>query len=238
MRVLVLGGTGATGRLVVNQLIKRNISTRVVIRNSAKIPKELEKHPLLEIITGNITEFSELEIGSIVQDCDAVVSCLGHNISFKGMFGNPRNLVSDSIKAICEVIQKNAQEKVKLVLMSTTGFTNTFSGEVNSIGEKIILSLLKLLLPPHRDNMKAATYLIKEIGNDNEKISWVSVRPDSLIDAEEESPYTVHSSPIRSPLFDAGKTSRINVSHFMAELLVGEELWEKWDHQTPVIYNT
>jgi hypothetical protein len=53
--------------------------------------------------------------------------------------------------------------------MSTTAYTNTLSGEKNSIGERIIISLLMFLLPPHRDNVKAANYLINEIGKQDEK---------------------------------------------------------------------
>ncbi len=40
-----------------------------------------------------------------------------------------------------------------------------------------------------------------------------------------------------APILNAGKTSRINVGHFMAELATDEVLWKKWVYQTPVIYN-
>jgi hypothetical protein len=59
----------------------------------------------------------------------------------------------------------------------------------------------------------------------------------TLINEVEVSEYTVHPSPLRSPIFDAGKTSRINVADFMVSLLKDKELWEKWKYKTPVIYN-
>jgi hypothetical protein len=65
----------------------------------------------------------------------------------------------------------------------------------------------------------------------------VAVRPDSLIDEREVTEYEVYASPIRSALFNAGKTSRINVSHFMADLMTDDSLWNKWKGQMPVIYN-
>ncbi len=43
MKVLVLGASGATGKLVVMQLIKRKITTRILIRKSAVLPKEILK---------------------------------------------------------------------------------------------------------------------------------------------------------------------------------------------------
>jgi len=238
MRVLVLGASGATGRLVVMQLIKKQINTRIAIRVSAVLPAEILENPLLEIVRGNINEFTDSEMGSLLRDCNAIVSCLGHNVTFRGIFGNPRHLVFDAIRRISETVKKTADKKVKLILMSTTAYTNTFTREMNSIGEKIILSLLKLILPPHRDNVKAANYMIKEMGEDDEKIDWIAVRPDTLVNNDDESSYEVYESPVRSPIFNAGRTSRINVSRFMTELLINEGLWQKWRFKTPVIYNS
>ncbi|HOX31752.1 MAG TPA: hypothetical protein PLB91_05435, partial [Spirochaetales bacterium] len=51
------------------------------------------------------------------------------------------------------------------------------------------------------------------------------------------SPYELYEAPRRSPLFDPGKTSRVNVAAFMAELLAKGELWETWKGRMPVIYD-
>lgn len=237
MRVLVLGASGATGKLVVRQLIKRKINLQIVIRASAVLAEEIRENPLVDVVRGNINEFTDSEMNNLLRNCDAIVSCLGHNISLKGLFGKPRFLVFDAIRSISETVKKGANIKVKLVLMSTTAYTNTIIGETNSIGEKIIFSLLNLLLPPHRDNVRAASYLINEIGKDHEIIEWVAVRPDTLNNNSDESSYEVYESPVRSPIFNAGITSRINVSHFMTELLSNEALWHEWKNKTPVVYN-
>ena len=50
------------------------------------------------------------------------------------------------------------------------------------------------------------------------------MRPDSLINEEEISPYTTHLSPIHT-LFKPGKTSRINVANFISELASNNEIW-------------
>ena len=238
MKALVLGASGATGKLVIKQLIKRNISTRILIRKSAVLPKELVENPLVETVIGSINELNPSEIDHLVQSCNIVISCLGHNISLKGMFGSPRYLVLDAIRTLSEAIRKNTENKVKLILMSTTAYTNYLSGEKNTIGEKIVFTLLTALLPPHRDNVAAANFLIYEIGNKQDKnIEWVAVRPDTLTNDDEESEYGIYESLVRSPIFNAGKTSRINVSHFMAELVTDEGLWKKWLYKTPVLYN-
>ncbi|MCK0469852.1 NAD(P)-binding oxidoreductase [Halalkalibacter sp. APA_J-10(15)] len=237
MRVLVLGASGATGTLVVHQLMKRQIKARVLIRKSAIFPKELRNHPLVEIVMGNVNELNDYEMNALLHGCDVLISCLGHNMTLKGVFGKPRYLVFDAIKKMSEIVKNKDDKEVKLILMGTTGYTNTLSGEKNSIWETIIHFLLKLLVPPHRDNMKVAHYLMNEIGKQYEKVEWVVVRPDTLVNHDEESSYEVFESPIRSPLFDAGKTSRINVSHFIAELVVKDEVWDDWRFKTPVIYN-
>jgi hypothetical protein len=65
----------------------------------------------------------------------------------------------------------------------------------------------------------------------------VVVRPDNLINEDIVTEYEVYPSPTRSAIFDAGKTSRINVGHFMAELITNNDLWNRWKGQMPVIYN-
>ncbi|MBI5476797.1 MAG: SDR family oxidoreductase [Ignavibacteriales bacterium] len=237
MKVLVLGSTGATGRLVVKQLINRNIKVKIVARKNNNELNELFKHELLETVVGNISEFDRNKNIDLINDCDAVVSCLGHNISVKGIYGKPRMLVASSIRNICEAIEASKKDKVKVILMNTTACRNREGEENYSFADRVVLSLLTILLPPHKDNVKAAEYLSSTIGKNNSKIEWTAVRPDTLINEEKVSKYEILESPKRSPVFDAGKTSRINVSHLMTELLLDEGLWNHWKYKMPVIYN-
>lgn len=235
MKALVLGASGATGKLVVLQLIQKNIKVRVVVRESAIIPSQISDVKSVEIVRGNINDFDIAQIKDIVIDCDFVICCLGHNISFKGIFFPPRKLVFNTVAKIIEVLQCHNLNQ-KFILMSTTAYTNRKLGEVNTIGEKMVFSLLKLLLPPHKDNMLAADHLVYKL-NTKTNIDWVAVRPDSLFDEENVSEYEIHNHKKSSPIFNPGKTSRINVSHFMVELITNDQLWQEWNHKTPVIYN-
>jgi len=123
------------------------------------------------------------------------------------------------------------------VLMNTTGNRNRDLSEPISFGQKCVIGLIRVMVPPHVDNEQAADYLRSRIGQNDTAIEWAAVRPDSLIDETEVTEYEVHPSPIRSAIFDAGKTSRINVGHFMAELITDDLTWNKWKGQMPVIYN-
>ncbi len=120
--------------------------------------------------------------------------------------------------------------------MNTTANMNRKLQENYSSKDRFVLSLLQLLLPPHKDNVEAASYLSNVIGENNSTIEWVAVRPDTLINEEKVSEYEIVESIKRSPVFDAGKTSRINVAHFMVELLLNEKLWNTWKFRMPVIY--
>jgi len=236
MKVLVLGASGATGKLVVKQLIKRQINTRIIVRKSAILPQGIIDNPLVEVIIGNINELNDYELNQLISGRNVIISCLGHNVTFKGLFGKPRYLVRDAVRRVCEVA-KNTDNRIKLILMSTVAYTNASIGEAKSPGEKIMLALVNLILPPHRDNVRAANFLVNIIGSMDEMVEWVAVRPDFLVNEDEESSYEVFDSPVRSIIKNAGKTSRINTAQFMAELITDEVLWRKWSFKMPVVYN-
>jgi hypothetical protein len=192
----------------------------------------------LAVIGASLLDLSEAEMVGIVDGCGAVISCLGHNLTWKGVFGRPRRLVTDATRRLCTAIKASgAQGAVKFVLMNTAGNSNRDLHEPISLAQGCVVGLLRLLLPPHADNEKAADYLRIAIGQDDRVISWVAVRPDSLTDEGNVSEYTVHASPTRSAIFNAGTTSRINVAHFMVDLITDEETWNRWKGQMPVIYN-
>ena len=139
---------------------------------------------------------------------------------------------------LCAAIRANRPGRpVRFVLMNTTGVRNRDLAEPISLAQKGVIGLLRLLLPPHADNEQAAEYLRTTIGQDEPLIQWVAVRPDNLIDEAAATAYTLHPSPTRSAIFDAGRTSRINVGHFMAELISDDATWNTWQGRMPVIYN-
>jgi nucleoside-diphosphate-sugar epimerase len=238
MIALVVGASGATGRQLVRELLNRNVSVKIIVRGTEKLPNDLRTHQNLTIKEASILQLSDNEIVGYIKDCEAVASCLGHNISLKGIYGNSKMLVTDSVKRLCNAIKENNPAKpVKFVLMNTTANNNKDINEKLTFLEKLVFSILRNLLPPQLDNERAADYLRKDIGNNNEIIEWSIVRPDTLINENLVSEYRLFPSPIRSPIFDAGKTSRINVGHFMAELITNDNIWEKWKGKMPVIYN-
>jgi hypothetical protein len=121
--------------------------------------------------------------------------------------------------------------------MNTGANQNRDLKEPIPFAQKIMIGMLRLFLPPHADNEQAAEYLRTVIGQNDRAIEWVAVRPSSLIDEDKASEIEVYPSPTRSIVND-GQISRINVAHFMADLITNDELWKQWKGQMPVVYNT
>ena len=233
----MLGGTGATGRHVITQLLKNGNKVTALVRSEDKLFKILGDDENLSVIEGTALSISDDDLRSILERSSAVVSSLGHYLNIKGIYGKPWKLVADSIKRICLMAKEiNSTETKRVILMNTAGFHNKSIDDPYSVGEKIIIGLVRALLPPQTDNEDAANYLIQVVGNQCESIQWVVVRPDGLIDKDEVTEYTTFAAPQRSALVNPGKTSRINVAHFMAEL-ASSSMINDWKCQTPVVYN-
>ena len=239
MTTLVVGASGATGRLLVAQILERGEHVRAIVRSKESIPDKITSNDHLSIIQASVLDITDCEMAEHVRGCNAIASCLGHNLSFKGMFWPPRRLVTDATRRLCNAVKMNEPaDPVKFVLMNTAGNSNRDLDEQISTGQKFVIGLLRLLLPPHADNEDAADYLRTRIGQNDGTIEWVVVRPDTLIDEAEATDFSLHPSPVRSAIFNAGKTSRINVACFMAALIGDEAVWKQWVGKMPVIYNS
>jgi nucleoside-diphosphate-sugar epimerase len=238
MKVLVLGASGATGKLVVGQLLNVGQFVKIIIRPTSIIPVSWKEEVNLEIKVGYIDSMPTDELKEIIKDCHSIISCLGHNLTWQGVFGKPRKLVTKSVVNVCNAIDELKTDQLfKIILMNTAGNQNRDMPEIISVKEKLALGLIRLILPPHRDNETASDYLRVIIGQTSTNIEWVVVRPDTLIDRNQVTQYTDHPSPIRSAIFNPGKTSRITVADFMVRLIVEIELWKQWKGKMPVLYN-
>lgn len=238
MTTLIVGATGATGKLLVEHLIQSGNQVKVIVRPASNYPASWKNHEKLTIIEKQLTDLSPEDIRTYASDCNAVASCLGHTPTWKGIFGSPRKLVTQSIQMLCGAILALKPDKpIKLVLMNTAGNSNRDLDERVSLGQRVVIALLRVLLPPHVDNEQAADFLRAKIGQKHPFIEWSVVRPDTLLDEENPSPYSLHISPTRSAIFNPGKTSRVNVAHFMGRLILEEDTWAQWKGKMPIIYN-
>ena len=106
MTALVVGATGATGRLLVAQLLSCGQKVKIIVREKNSLPDSIIHHENISIIEASVLDLSDAEMTQHVKGCDAIASCLGHNLTFKGMFGQPRRLVTDATRRLCRAVKK------------------------------------------------------------------------------------------------------------------------------------
>ena len=235
--VLLVGGTGRTGGRVLQQLLDRGISVRAIVRSSGKLPPGVAGKPNLTAVEASLLSLSDEEMRQQVRGCDAIVSCLGHVLSFKGIYGSPRDLVTTATTRLCRAVETlQPAVPVKFILMSSVsvnrpGGLDTRRGSF----ERAFLWVLCGLLPPAKDNQRAADFLLAKVGPNNAFVQWAVVRPDSLLEGD-VSAYTSHEGLVNS-LFAPGSTNMANVAHFMSELVTNPETWADWKGKLPVVVN-
>ena len=211
----------------------------MILRSVENLTEDSKNNGNLSVVQASLLNLSDKDLLEHVTGCNAIASCLGHNMNMKGIYGQPRRLVTDAMQRLCQAVRETQPENsVRFVLMNTVGNSNRDIPERISFAQRCVMALIRLLLPPHVDNEKAADYLRTQIGKNDKQIEWAVVRPDDLTDETSVGEYEIHPSPVRSAIFDSGTTSRINVGHFMAQLLTDDAVWDAWKGKMPVIYNS
>jgi uncharacterized protein YbjT (DUF2867 family) len=237
-RVLLLGGTGRTGSRVLTQLLDRQVPVRAIVRSAQRLPATAAGHPLLEVVEADLLTMPTAALVAHLDGCDTVISCLGHTISARGLFGAPHLLVERSIRRVHEAIEvRPPAAPVRLILMSSVSVhlpdrADTRRGR----GERAYLGALRAVLPPARDNQRAADLLAREVGTADPHLQWVAVRPDTLVEGD-VSAYDVHETLVAS-IFRPDHTRMANVAHLMGELATDDATWQRWRGRMPVVVDT
>ena len=235
--VLLIGGTGRTGGRVLRQLLDRGVCVRAVVRSAERLPAGVADDPWLTVVETDLLSLSDAQLREQVDGCDAVVSCLGHTISLGGILGPPRDLVARSIARVYRATRElQPAQPVKLILMSSVsvnrpGCLDTRRGRF----ERAVLWMQRGLVPPGRDNQRAADFLHDVIEAADPCAQWVVVRPDTLKDGD-VTEYALHEGLVDG-LFRPGETNRANVARFMCELATDPGVWAAWRGKLPVIVN-
>jgi len=119
-RVLLIGGTGRTGHHVLDQLLSHGIQVRAILRSVRKLTASTLENPDLTVVEADLLSLGEEDLQRYLQGCDAVISCLGHILSVKGVFGPPRDLVTRATARLSQGIKALGPAKpVKFILLSS-----------------------------------------------------------------------------------------------------------------------
>jgi nucleoside-diphosphate-sugar epimerase len=233
--VLLLGGTGRTGRHVLEQLLGRGVEVRSIVRSPDKLPAAVASDPKLTLVTADLPSLGADELTEHVRGSRAVISCLGHVTDLRGVFGPPRDLVTHATTGVCEAIGAlQPEQPIRFILMSSVSVNDPRGPDTRrGTGERVALAGLRALVPPARDNQRAADFLRAQVGTDAPFIEWVVVRPDTLLEGD-VSRYSLHPGLVSS-LRKPDSTTMANVGHFMCELATEKSTWQQWRGRMPVI---
>jgi nucleoside-diphosphate-sugar epimerase len=233
--VLLVGGTGRTGRRVLEQLVARGVRVRAIVRSTRGLPPGTAENPLVTLVEGSLLDLPDQVLQGHLRGCDAVVSCLGHTLSLRGVLGPPHDLVTRATTRLCRALEAlRPARPARFILMTSVsvhrpGRLDTRRGTF----ERAFLWVLRGLLPPARDNQRAADFLQERIGPASPFVQWAVVRPDTLLGGE-VSEYVAHEGLVNS-LSAPGQTTMANVAHFMCELATDAKAWAAWQGKAPVV---
>ncbi|MEZ4900422.1 MAG: NAD(P)H-binding protein [Spirosomataceae bacterium] len=109
LQILLLGATGRTGQLLLQEAIQRNYTIHVLVRDPAKI----SSHPNLTIFEGSPANLPALQKAAL--GCEAILSTL--NISRKNDF--PWSKLRTPTHFLSEVIKNILQTDIQRVIVTS-----------------------------------------------------------------------------------------------------------------------
>ena len=205
MKVLIIGATGATGRVLMREALEQGYEVTALARNPSAVAPEDYRPRVLE---GNALDASEVE--TAVAGQDAVLSELGTRR------GRPTTLFSESTHNLISAMDKHGVRR--LVCITGIG-TGDSKGHGGFLYDRIILPFVVKNVYEDKDRQEEA---IKQ-----SELDWVIVRPAQLTDEPARGEYRV----FLGGAYAAKKISRADVAAFMLAQLTDDTYVRK----TPVI---
>ena len=206
LKILVIGATGGTGRLIVSNALTQGHEVTVLVRSQ-------EKHGLkgLNVIVGDARDENVLR--TAVKDQDVVISALGTPVSpFREV-----TLLSTATQALVNAM--NAEHVSRLICITGIGAGDSV-GHGGFLFDNLIYLLLLRNVYTDKNRQEA---IIRNSG-----LNWTIVRPTILNDKPGKD--SIRTLTDLSGLH-GGTISRENVATFVLEQ-TGKDIWL---HKSPLI---
>jgi putative NADH-flavin reductase len=205
MKVLIIGATGATGRVLMREALEQGHEVTALARNPSALAPEDHRPRVLQ---GNALDASEVE--AAVADQDAVLSALGTRST------RPTTLFSQSTHNLISAMNKHGVRR--LVCITGIGAGES-KGHVGFLYDRIMLPFVVKNIYEDKNRQEEA---IKQ-----SDLEWVIVRPARLTDEAAKGEYRVYLGGS----YTAKTISRADVAAFMLAQLTDET----YVHKMPVI---
>ena len=206
-KLLVLGATGGTGRLIVSQAVAQGYDVAVLVRSAEKVRGLKGVIP----IVGDARD--EKVLRQALRNRDAVISALGTPASpFREV-----SLLSTATRALVSAMK--AEQVSRLVCITGMGAGDS-AGHGGFLFDKLIFPLLLRKVYADKDRQEA---LIRDSGLD-----WVLIRPSVLNDKPGRD--TIRALTDLTG-FHGGTISRADVARFVLNQVAAQD----WLHRSPLI---
>lgn len=206
-KILVLGATGGTGRMIVSQALKRGYEVTALVRS----PEKAGDLKGAKLIKGDARDESALR--EALKGQDAVVSALGTPASPL----REVTLLSTATRALVSAMKK--EQVSRLVCITGIGAGDS-AGHGGFLFDKLILPLILRKVYDDKNRQEA---VVRDSGLD-----WILVRPSVLNDKPRHD--TIRSLTDLSN-FHGGTIARSDVANFVLDQ-VQEDTWL---HRSPLI---
>ena len=194
MKILIIGATSKTGRLVIEQCIESSIQVKALARH----PTRLHDLSNLEVLEGDILDYEKVK--SSINGCDAVICILGASQGEE--VGTTRSKgTKNLIKAM------KSANVTRLISVSTIGVGDSVNNM--SFFSKLIYPLIvgkaRLLEAQKQENLIL-----------NSSLQWTIVRPPRLVNNSQNQETRAGKELIT---YFSDKLSRTNLAQFLVESL-------------------
>lgn len=204
-KVAVLGGGGRTGKYLVDQLLEKGFSVKLLLRNPDDFTIQNSK---IEIIKGDA--INEESINLLLKDCQAVVSTIGQRP------GEPM-VASQATKNVLNAMKRNGIERY--VLLAGLNIDTPFDKK----SPKTIMATdwMKTNFPEIQKDRQLTYDLLVD-----SKIDWTQVRVPFIVFSDDSSKIAVNLEDCLGE-----KISAFDISKFM----VKEMIESNYSRQSPFI---
>src|SRR6476659_3013001 len=196
MKLLIVGGTGGTGKELIEQALQQGHRLTALVRNPDRVSTS---HPNLQVVKGDILDFNIVQ--DVVQGQDAVLSALGHKKFFVRT-----TILSSGTKNIIGAMQKHNVSR--FICITSLGINESRF----KLGLYYTLFVIPFIVFFYFLDKAKQERLIRE-----SKLIWTIIRPGQLTNGKKRGVYK-HGPNVGNYIIT--KTiSRADVAHFMLSQL-------------------
>ncbi len=206
MRLLIIGGTGRTGRELIKQALEEGQQVTALIRHPEKLKIV---HPNLKMIKGNVLDFDKVQ--EVVEGQEAVLSALGHK-----RFFIKTTILSEGTRNIIAAMEKHAVKR--FICITSLGIGDSRF----KLGLYYTLFVIPVIVFFYFRDKAKQEKIIK-----SSKLNWTIVRPGQLTNGKKRGTYK-QGVQVGNYLLTK-MISRADVAHFMLSQLSND----RYLHKTP-----